>query len=106
MDFCKSYNEQTKDKAGQVIPVELTIYEDRSFTFKLKTPPTATLIKKEINLKKGSSLPNKEKVGKITERQVRKIAEIKLPDTNAYSIEQVMRMVEGTARQMGVELDY
>ena len=105
MDFCKSYNEQTKDKGGQIIPVELTIFEDRSFTFKLKTPPVSDLIRKELGITKGSANPNKQKVGQLTKEQVRKIAEIKLPDTNAYDIEKVMHMIAGTAKQMGVDIE-
>lgn len=105
MDFCKQYNDTTKDKGGQVIPVELTVYEDRSFTFVLKTPPVSDLIKKAIGLNKGSNQPNKQKVGKITQEQIREIAELKMPDTNAHNIESVMSMVEGAAKSMGVTVN-
>jgi len=104
MGFCKEYNERTKEQAGNVIPVEITIYEDRSFTFVLKTPPASDLIKKALGIDKGSGEPNKKKVGKLTREQVRKIAEQKMPDLNAASIEAAMRMVEGSARAMGVEV--
>ncbi|MEI6222160.1 MAG: 50S ribosomal protein L11 [bacterium] len=104
MDFCKQYNEATKDKLGQIIPVELTVFEDRTFTFKLKTPPVSDLIAKAINIAKGSAQPNKNKIGKITRAQVKTIAEIKISDTNAHSIEAVMSMVEGTAKSMGIEV--
>ncbi len=104
MGFCKEYNERTKEQVGNVIPVEITVYEDRSFTFVLKTPPASDLIKKAIGLDKGSGEPNKKKVGKLTREQVRKIAETKMPDLNAANIEAAMRMVEGSARAMGVEV--
>jgi large subunit ribosomal protein L11 len=104
MMFCKEYNAQTADKAGQIIPVEITVYEDRSFTFVLKTPPTSELIKKAAGAAKGSGTPNKEKVGSITLAQVREIAEAKMPDLNCMSIESAMEMVKGTARSMGVTL--
>jgi len=105
MEFCKQFNEATKDKAGFVIPVVITIYEDRSFTFVTKTPPASNLIKKELGLEKGSSEPNKNKVGKITKDQLRKIAEIKMKDLNAKSIEAAMRIIAGTAKNMGVEVE-
>ncbi len=105
MEFCKEYNEKTKDKAGQVIPVEMTIFDDRTFSFVLKTPPVSDLIKQELGLAKGSERANKKKVGKLTQAQVKKIAEIKLPDTNAYTTEQVESMIIGSARQMGVEIE-
>jgi large subunit ribosomal protein L11 len=105
MEFCKEYNDRTKDQAGQVIPLEMTIFEDRTFSFVLKTPPVPDLIKQELSLEKGSERSNKKKVGKLTRQQVRKIAEIKLPDTNAYTVEQVEPMVIGTAKQMGVEVE-
>jgi large subunit ribosomal protein L11 len=105
MEFCKQFNEATKDKAGFVIPVVITIYEDRSFTFVTKTPPASNLIKKELGLEKGSSEPNKNKVGKITKEQLRKIAEIKMKDLNAKSIEAAMRIIAGTAKNMGVEVE-
>lgn len=105
MGFCKEYNERTKDQAGLVIPVEITIYEDRSFTFILKTPPTSVLLKKALGIESGSGEPNKRKVGKLTRQQVEEIAKIKMPDLNAASLEAAMRMVEGSARAMGVEVE-
>lgn len=104
MGFCKEYNERTKDQVGLVIPVEITIYEDRSFTFVLKTPPASVLLKKVANIPSGSAVPNKTKVAKVTKDQVREIAEIKMKDLNAASIEAAMRMVEGTARSMGIDI--
>ena len=105
MDFCKAYNAETEAMRGNVVPVEITIYEDRSFTFITKTPPAAELIKKAAGLKKGSGVPHKEKVGSITKDQVREIATTKLPDLNANDVEQAMKIVEGTARSMGVTTD-
>ena len=105
MDFCKQYNAATEDKVGSVIPVEITIYEDRSFTFVTKTPPAAELIKKAAGLAKGSSVPHKDKVGRLTRDQVREIAEGKLVDLNANDIDAAMKIVEGTARSMGVTTD-
>ena len=102
MEFCKAYNAATESQRGNVIPVEITVYEDRSFTFVLKTPPAAELIKKAAGLQKGSGVPHKEKVGKLTKAQVREIATTKLPDLNANDIEAAMKIVEGTARSMGV----
>ncbi|HEY9898492.1 MAG TPA: 50S ribosomal protein L11 [Pantanalinema sp.] len=102
MDFCKNYNAQTADKAGQIIPVEITVYEDRSYTFVLKTPPTSQLVMKAAGAAKGSGTPNKEKVGSITMDQIREIATIKMPDLNCTSIESAMKMVAGTAVSMGV----
>jgi large subunit ribosomal protein L11 len=102
MEFCKAYNASTQDKAGLIIPVEITVYADRSFTFITKTPPAAVLLLKESGLEKGSGEPNTEKVGSVTKEQVKKIAEIKMPDLNAANIEAAMRMVEGTARSMGI----
>lgn len=104
MAFCKDYNERTKEQAGLVIPVEITVYEDRSFTFVLKTPPASVLIKKALGVESGSGEPNKKKVGKITRDQVRDIAKIKMPDLNCGTIEAAMRMVEGSARSMGVDV--
>lgn len=104
MEFCKAYNEATKDQRGMIVPVEITIYEDRSFTFITKTPPAAVLIKKAAGIEKGSGEPNREKVGKITRDKVREIAEIKMKDLNANDIEAAMRIIEGTARSMGVEV--
>ncbi|MGY4719568.1 50S ribosomal protein L11 [Naumannella cuiyingiana] len=105
MEFCKAYNAQTENMRGQVIPVEITIYEDRTFTFITKAPPAAELIKKAAGLSKGSSVPHKEKVGKLTRDQVREIATTKLPDLNANDIDGAMKIVEGTARSMGVTID-
>jgi len=102
--FVKEFNDKTASQAGLIIPVVITIYEDRSFTFVMKTPPAAVLIKKALGLEKGSAKPNSTKVGKITKEQVRKIAETKMKDLNAASIETAMSMVAGTARSMGVEV--
>lgn len=101
-EFCTKYNDATKDKMGDVLPVEITIYEDRSFDFVVKTPPAAFLIKKVAKVKSGSAKGNKEIVGSLTKDQVKEIAEIKLPDLNAYDIEAAMKIVEGTARNMGI----
>lgn len=103
--FVKDFNERTAKEAGMIIPVIMTIYEDRSFTFVLKTPPAAVLILKELGLEKGSGVPNKTKVGKLTKEQVEKIAKIKMPDLNAASLESAMSMVKGTARSMGVTVE-
>lgn len=103
-DFCTKFNEATKDKTGDIIPVEITVYEDRTFDFKLKTPPAAELLKKAAGLEKGSSEPSKKKVGKVTKEQIRQIAEKKMVDLNAYSVEQAEKIVEGTARSMGIEV--
>ena len=105
MEFCKAFNAQTAQANGRITPVEITVYEDRSFTFITKTPPAAVLIKEALNLEKGSPEPNREKVGRLTNAQVRSIAEIKLEDLNARTVEQAMRVVAGTARSMGVETD-
>ncbi|OKH17173.1 50S ribosomal protein L11 [[Limnothrix rosea] IAM M-220] len=104
MAFCKEYNAKTSDKAGMVIPVEISVYEDRSFTFILKTPPASVLIRKAAGVEKGSGQPNKDKVGTITRAQLKEIAETKMPDLNANDIEAAMKIVEGTARNMGVTL--
>jgi large subunit ribosomal protein L11 len=104
MEFCKAFNAQTQDAGGTTIPVEITVYEDRSFTFITKTPPAAVLIKQAIGLDKGSGEPNREKVGRISQQQVRQIAEHKLPDLNAHDIDQAAKIIEGTARSMGVEV--
>lgn len=104
MEFCKAYNAKTSDKGDTIIPVEISIYEDRSFTFILKTPPAATLIKKAAGIDKGSKEPNKTKVGSITRSQVEEIAKIKLPDLNARDIAMASKIIEGTARNMGVEI--
>jgi large subunit ribosomal protein L11 len=104
MEFCKQYNEATQQFAGQVIPVELTIYEDRSFSFVLKQPPAAELIRKAAGIEKGSGEPNREKVGRLSRQQVQEIAERKMVDLNANDMENAMRIIEGTARSMGVEV--
>ena len=104
MEFCKAFNAQTQDQMGTTIPVVITVYEDRSFTFITKTPPAAVLIKQAIGLEKGSGEPNRNKVGKITRAQVRQIAEQKMPDLNATDIEAAAKIIEGTARSMGVEV--
>jgi large subunit ribosomal protein L11 len=105
MDFCKAFNAETAQAGGRITPVEITVFEDRSFTFITKTPPAAVLIKEALNLDKGSAEPNREKVGRLTRNQVRQIAEVKLEDLNARDIEAAMRVVAGTARSMGVEVD-
>ena len=105
MEFCKAFNAQTADQNGRIIPVEITVFEDRSFTFITKTPPAAVLIKEALNLEKGSSEPNRDKVGRLRKEQVRQIAETKMPDLNARDVEQAMKVVAGTARSMGVETD-
>jgi large subunit ribosomal protein L11 len=105
MEFCKAYNAATEPMRGNVIPVEITIYEDRSFTFVTKTPPAAELIKKAAGLAKGSAVPQKDKVGRLSRDQVRDIATTKMPDLNATDIAAAMRIVEGTARSMGVTVD-
>ena len=105
MEFCKAYNSATESMRGNVVPVEITIYEDRSFTFVTKTPPAAEMIKKAAGLAKGSSVPHKDKVGRISRDQVREIATTKLPDLNANDINAAMLIVEGTARSMGVTVD-
>ncbi len=105
-EFCIKFNDLTRDRMGEVIPVEITIYEDRTFDFILKVSPVADLIKKALNLQKGSAVPNKTKVGKLTQDQVKSIAEQKMVDLNAFELSSAMKVVEGTARSMGVELDY
>jgi len=104
-DFCLKFNEATKEKGGDVIPVEITVYEDRSFDFVLKTPPAAELLKKAAKIEKGAADPLKQKVGKVTKGQVRQIAEIKMQDLNANDVEQAMKIVEGTARSMGIKVE-
>ena len=104
MMFCKEFNARTQDRDGLILPVEITIYSDKSFTFILKTPPAAILIKKELGLEKGSRQPNRVKVGSLTQAQVRKIAEAKMPDLNCDTVESAMKMVAGAARSMGVEV--
>ncbi|MEO8423700.1 MAG: 50S ribosomal protein L11 [Actinomycetota bacterium] len=105
MDFCRQYNEATQQFAGQIIPVELTIFEDRSFSFVTKQPPAAELIKAAAGLEKGSDVPNRNKVGRLSQDQLRKIAEQKMDDLNANDVEHGMRIIAGTARSMGVEVD-
>jgi len=105
MAFCKEYNEKTKDRIGSVVPVEITIYEDRSFSFVIKTPPVSDLLKKALNIEKGSGEPNVKKVGKISREKIREIAEMKMQDLNAKDLEGAMRIVEGTARSMGIEVE-
>ncbi|HEY9715643.1 MAG TPA: 50S ribosomal protein L11 [Chroococcales cyanobacterium] len=102
MQFCKEYNAKTQDKAGTVIPVEITVFEDRSFDFILKTPPAAELLKKAANIEKGSDKPNKNKVGTVSKAKITEIAKIKLPDLNATTVEAAERMIAGTARNMGL----
>jgi large subunit ribosomal protein L11 len=104
MEFCKQFNARTQSQAGMVIPVVVTVFADRSFTFITKTPPAAVLLKKEAGVEKGSPTSNRQKVGKVTRAQVQKIAELKMPDLNATSLESAMKMVAGTARSMGLEV--
>ena len=105
MEFCKSFNARTQDKQGLIIPAVITVYSDRSFTFELRTPPASVLLKRAAKIAKGSGDPNREKVGKVTKTQVREIAEMKLPDLNAHDVDNAMRIVEGTARSMGIEVE-
>ncbi|MDR2869079.1 MAG: 50S ribosomal protein L11 [Deferribacteraceae bacterium] len=105
MEFCKAFNAQTQALGDSIIPVIITVFEDRSFTFITKTPPVSQLIKKEIKATKGSAVPNKQFIGKLTKEQLKKIAEIKLPDLNTNDIEQAMKSVAGSARSMGVEIE-
>ncbi|PID52384.1 MAG: 50S ribosomal protein L11 [Candidatus Moraniibacteriota bacterium] len=104
-DFCTQFNEATKDKMGDVVPVEITVYEDRSFSFIMKTPPAAELLKKAAGVKKGAGNPLADKVGKVTKDQIKEIAEIKMQDLNASDIESAMKIVEGTARSMGISVE-
>ena len=104
MAFCKEYNARTSNRQGEVLPAEITVYTDNSFTFILKTPPAAVLLRKAAGVPKGSSVPNKDKVGKVTRKQVREIAELKMKDLNAIDIEGAMKQVEGTARSMGLNV--
>lgn len=104
MDFVKAYNERTASQMGTIVPVAITIYEDRSFEFVLKTPPASVLLKQAANLEKGSAEPNKNKVGVVTKDQVKQIAETKMPDLNANDVDQAMKIIEGTARSMGIEV--
>ncbi|MEE8251252.1 MAG: 50S ribosomal protein L11 [Gemmatimonadales bacterium] len=105
MDFCRQFNTQTQSQSGMIIPVELTIYQDRSFSFITKTPPAAVLLRKEAGIDKGSPMPNRDKVAHVTREQVRKIAEIKRPDLNASDVEAAMRIIAGTARSMGITVE-
>ena len=105
MEFCKAFNARTQDKAGLIIPAIVTVYADRSFTFELKTPPAAVLLRRAAKIDKGSGEPNREKVGTVTSKQVREIAEIKMPDLNANDIDGAMKIVEGTARSMGITVN-
>ena len=104
-EFCTKYNDATRDQMGNVLPVEITIYEDRTFDFVIKTPPAAFLLKKAAKVKKGSAKGSKEVVGTITKAQVREIAETKLPDLNAYSVEEAVKIIEGTAKNMGIKVE-
>ncbi len=104
-EFCARFNDATKDKIGDIIPVEITVYEDRSYIFKLKTPPASDLLRKAAGIEKGSANPLKEKVGKVTKAQIREIAEKKMEDLNAEDIEAAMKIIEGTARSMGIKIE-
>ncbi len=104
MEFCKAFNDRTKDQQGTILPVVITVYEDRTYTFIVKTPPAAVLIKKALKLEKGSSEPNKKKVGTITQSQLEEIAKLKMPDLNANDVEAAKKIIAGTARSMGVEV--
>ena len=105
MEFCKQFNARTQDKQGITTPVEITVYADRSFTFITKTPPAAVLIQRALGIPKGSGVPNRDKVGKLSQDQLRQIAETKMPDLNANDVDAAMRMIAGTARSMGVEVE-
>lgn len=105
MDFVKAYNDATGSSRGQIIPVEVSIYEDRSFTFVTKTPPAAALLRQAARVEKGSGVPNKEKVGKVTRAQIKQIAETKMPDLNSNDIDGAMKVIEGTARSMGITVE-
>ena len=105
MEFCKAFNEKTKDEMGMIIPVEITVFTDRSFTFIIKTPPAAVLLKKAAGLDKGSGEPNRDKVGKVSEDDLAQIAESKMADLNANTVERAKEMIRGTARSMGIEVD-
>ncbi|MFB3785952.1 MAG: 50S ribosomal protein L11 [bacterium] len=104
MDFCKQFNERTKDQMGMIIPVIITVFQDRSFTFITKSPPAAVLLKKAAKLAKGSGVPHRDKVGKVTRAQLEEIAKIKMEDLNAFSVEKAVSMIAGTARSMGIEV--
>jgi large subunit ribosomal protein L11 len=105
MEFCKAFNAQTADQNGRITPVEITVFEDRSFTFITKTPPAAVLIKEALRVEKGSGEPNRDKVGRLTKDQLRSIAETKMPDLNARDVDEAMKVIAGTARSMGVDVD-
>jgi len=105
MDFCKQYNERTRGQEGTIIPVEITVYQDRSFTFVTKTPPAAALLRKAAGVEKGSGEPHRHKVGRVTRAQLRELAQLKLPDLNAADLDGAMRIIEGTARSMGIEVE-
>jgi len=105
IQFCQRFNDATKDKGGDIIPVEITIFEDRSFDFKLKTPPVAALLKKAAGIKKGSGEPSKKRVGKVTKKQVEEIARIKIKDLNTEDIDKIKKVIEGTARSMGITIE-
>jgi len=105
MEFVKAYNDATADRKGEILPAVITIYEDRSFTFEVKSPPVSEMIKKKLNLPKGSGIPNRDKVGKLTQSQLKEIAEAKMEDLNANDVESAMKIVAGTARSMGVEVE-
>ena len=105
MDFCKAFNAKTQDQAGMIIPVVITVYADRSFSFITKTPPAAVLLLKAAKVAKGSGIPNKEKAGKVTKAQIQEIAELKMPDLNATDVDAAMRIIEGTARSMGITVE-
>ena len=104
MEFCKAYNDKTKDKSGEIIPVEITVYQDNSFTFVMKTTPASGLIKKKAMVDKGAQMPGRERAGRIKRSDVKEIAEIKMPDLNAFEVDSAMRMVAGTARSMGINV--
>lgn len=105
MDFCKAFNDATKDKQGLILPVVIEVYSDKSFTFKIKSPPSSVLLKKACGIAKASGVPNKEKIGKVTKAQVEEIAKTKMKDLNARSIEAAAKVIEGTARSMGIEVE-
>ncbi|MEA1964501.1 MAG: 50S ribosomal protein L11 [Candidatus Aerophobetes bacterium] len=105
MEFCKAFNERTKDKESILTPVVITVYKDRSFTFDLKTPPAASLLRKAAGIDKGSGEPNKKKVGKVSRKDLKRIAQIKLPDLNAYDVDKAINIIQGTARNMGIEIE-
>ena len=105
MAFCKEYNERTQSQAGMVIPVQITVYEDRTFTFVTKTPPASFLIKRALGVESGSAIPNRNKIGKLTQKQLREIAEVKMADLNANDVENAMHIIAGTARSMGITVE-